>query len=518
MPVTVYGICENCRQRIPATHVVRDGKVYIRKDCPDCGPGERLVSTDAAAWQAKRKLWHYDPEKAGPCAINCLECAHPHHPRMVFLDVTNRCNMNCPICINNTPSMGFLFEPPIGYFDKVLAGLAKMDPQPTVQLFGGEPTVREDLFDIIGLCRKHGLRVRVVTNGLKLADPDYCKRLCDAKVPVLLAFDGADPEIYARLRKNPGAYEKKLKALENLKRFSSRKNTIMVCVARKINDRHMGDLIRFCHDNRRFITALHLIPLTETWKEGEFETDVNTTIEDVEHIIGEAMPDEKVDFVPAGLGYKFDTLTRFFTATRLTFGGVHPNCESMTLLLSDGERYHALSHYLKRPLYEVAEDIVTLAERLGPNLEKLDPARFWQRLRGQWTVLRAAWRPVRRSLDLHRIFRGRPFWTILRILGALAVGRKAKDVLRKHTRVQDALRMIVLPFEEPHSIDGARLQNCTAGFAFEDPDTGEVRTIPVCSFSLYKTDIQRKLAAKYATPARPGPTLPAAPEPAQQRS
>ncbi|MBM4036989.1 MAG: radical SAM protein [Planctomycetes bacterium] len=501
MPPTVYGLCENCKQHSPATHFVRDGKVFIRKVCPTCGPGERLVSSDAAVWQRKRDLWHYDPEKIGPCAINCLECAHAHHPRMVFLDVTNRCNMNCPICINNTPSMGFLFEPPLDYFDKVLAGLAAMDPPPTVQLFGGEPTVRKDLFDIIALCNKRGLRVRIVTNGLKLADPDYCKRLCDAKVPVLLAFDGPDPEIYERLRKNPGALEKKLKALENLKRFSSRKNTIMVCVARKINDRHMGGLIRFCHDNRRFITALHLIPLTETWKEGEFETDVNTTIEDVEHIIDDAIPDEKVDFVPAGLGYKLDILTRFFTSTRLTFGGVHPNCESMTLLLSDGERYHALSHYLKRPLHEVAEEIVTLAERLGPGLEKLDPKRLWQRLRGQWRVVRAAWRPVRRSLDFRRILRGRPFFAVLRILAALAIGRKGKDVLRRHTRVQDALRMIVLPFEEYHSIDGSRLRNCTAGFAFEDPDTGEVRTIPVCSFSLYKNDVQRKLAAKYGSTA-----------------
>jgi len=495
---TVYGLCENCKERAPASHFVRDGKVYIRKVCPKCGPSERLVSTDAAAWQAKRDLWHYDPEAVGPCAINCLECAHAHHPRMVFLDVTNRCNMNCPICINNTPSMGFLFEPPLEYFDKVLAGLAAMDPKPTIQLFGGEPTVRKDLFEIIDLCRKHGLRVRIVTNGIKLADEEYCQKLCATKVPVLIAFDGRDPAIYDRLRKNPGAAAKKLQALENLRKHSTRKNTLMTCVARNINDRHMGDLIRFAHDGRDYITALHLIPLTETWKEGEFETDVHTTIEDVEHIIGEALPDERVEFVPAGLGFKLDTFTRFFTPTRLTFGGVHPNCESMTLLLSDGERYHALSHYLKRPLHEVAEQIVTLAEQLGPGLGRLDTRRFWQRLRGQLRVVRALWRPARQALDFRRIFKGRPFFTVLRILGGLALGRKGKDVLRRHTRIQDALRMIVLPFEEYHSIDGARLQNCTAGFAFEDPDTGDVRTIPVCSFSLYKTDIQRKLAAKYA--------------------
>jgi len=77
---TVYGLCENCKERAPASHLVRDGRVYIRKVCPKCGPSERLVSTDAATWQAKRDLWHYDPEAVGPCAINCLECAHAHHP------------------------------------------------------------------------------------------------------------------------------------------------------------------------------------------------------------------------------------------------------------------------------------------------------------------------------------------------------------------------------------------------------------------------------------------------------
>ena len=104
-------------------------------------------------------------------------------------------------------------------------------------------------------------------------------------------------------------------------------------------------------------------------------------------------------------------------------------------------------------------------------------------------------------LNLRRILKGTPFFTIVRILAALAIGRRAKDVFRKHSHIQDALRMIVLPFEEYHAIDGARLQHCAAGFAFEDPDTGEVRTIPVCSFSLYKIDIQRKIAEKYAARA-----------------
>ena len=471
--------------------------VYIVKGCPECGTTESLVSTDAATWQRKRDVWHYQPDESFTCKIDCPTCGHHHAHRMLFLDVTNRCNMNCPICINNTPAMGFVFNPPLDYFDRVLAACAAMEPKPTIQLFGGEPTVRKDLFEIIDLCRHYGLRVRVVTNGIKLADPDYCQRICDAKVPVLLGCDGLGPEIYERLRKNAWAGEKKQQALENLARLSTRKHTVMVCVARKINDHKIRELIDFVHERRHAFDAMHLIPLTETWEEGEFETDIATTTEDVEQIVRDAFPDETVEFLPAGLAHQFRHVLPFFGDARLTFGGVHPNCESLTLLFSDGERYHALSHYMRRSAYDVAEEAVGIAERIGPRLERLDRATWLGRWRGRLAIAWAFGGLLRRAVHWRHVLRGSRVLAVLRILGGLAVGRKAKDVFRRHTQVHDALRMIVLPFEEYHSIDGARLLNCTAGFVFEDPDTGEVRTIPVCAFSLYKTEIQRKIAEKY---------------------
>lgn len=498
MPRVNYGICEKCRNRIPARHVVRDNKVFISKECPSCGATEALVSSDAATWQRKREMWQYDPETALECRLNCTTCGHPHHPRMVFLDVTNRCNMNCPICIANIPGMGFEFHPPLEYFDHVLRGLSQMDPPPTVLLFGGEPTMRDDLFEIIDMCRRYDLRVRIVTNGLRLADEAYCKRICDTKAPVLLAFDGRDPAIYNRLRKAPNAYEKKLKALENLKKFSRRRHTIMCCVARHINDKHMADLIQFCHENRDCITALHLIPLTETWEEGEFETDICTTIEDVERIIQEAFPQEKVEFVPAGLAHHLMRSMEFFGDVRLTFGAVHPNCESMTLLLSDGESYHPLGRYLRRPLDDIASEAVVRAKKIQPKLARLDPKRFLQRWRGRFLVLRTFGGLALRSLDSRKILKGNRAVAVARILGGALVGRPLKAQLRKHTNVHDAMRMIVLPFEEYHSIDGARLQLCKAGFAYEDPDTEEIKTVSVCAWSLFKTGIQRKIADKYS--------------------
>ncbi len=371
---TNYGVCNECRKRVPAEHVVRDGRVYLRKDCPDCGPTEALVSSDADRWQLKRRMCHYE-EGAAPlhCTLQCETCGFDHNPRMVFLDVTNRCNMNCPICIANIPGMGFEFHPPLAYFEHILTELGKRDPKPLVQLFGGEPTVRDDLFEIIEMARSNGLDARIVTNGLKLADEEYCKKLCDYKVHVLLAFDGNDPAIYQRLRQNPGAHAKKLKALENLKKHSRHKNTIMCCVARGINDQHMRGLIDFCHENRSSIKCLHCIPLTETWEEGEFETGVSTTTEDVEQIIDEAFPEDRVEFIPAGLTEHLRRAAQFFGVLRLKFGGAHPNCESAAVLVSDGQRYWPLSHYLKMPLEEVAEQVVARCEKMDARLSRLDP-------------------------------------------------------------------------------------------------------------------------------------------------
>ena len=78
--------------------------------------------------------------------------------------------------------------------------------RPRIELFGGEPTVRDDLFDIIRMARQNGLPVSVVTNSVKLADEQYCKEMCDAKVDLILAFDGRDPEIYERMRGSRAAY------------------------------------------------------------------------------------------------------------------------------------------------------------------------------------------------------------------------------------------------------------------------------------------------------------------------
>jgi hypothetical protein len=498
------GLCNQCNARVPAGFLKRDGQVYIRKECPTHGATESLVSSDAAAWQAKRDLWQYVPEQPEVCTLKCDKCRHNHKPNLTFIDVTNHCNMHCPICIATIKGMGFDYNPPVEYFEKIFAEISRWDPQPVVQLFGGEPTVRDDLFDIIAAARKHGLRVSVTTNGLRLADEEYAKKFCETRVGVRYAFDGFSPDIYEKLRHNRPAYEKKLKGLENLKKYTRRKQAIISCIARGINDDHVAKLVQYVHDNRDWVSELLMIPLAETWDPKEFSDAKPNTLEDVEQIFRNAVGDD-VEFIPAGLSYAM-RIPRPFLRTSpsseiLLLAGVHPNCESMTVLLSDGKRYHGIGHYMNKPLRQAAAEFAAMCKAMEPELNKLDPHQRWQRLQGQWLLLKTLVPWALRTFSLWKLTGNNPPLALYRFLRDRAKTkwnrRFARDEAAAGRRKRGMLRVAMLPFEEQHSVDGTRLENCKACFPYEDPDTGRIGIIPACMWVPYRNEILRKISRKY---------------------
>ncbi len=513
------GLCNNdqCRQRVGAEFFVREGAVWIRKDCPACGPSESLVSQDAAAWQAKRDLWPYVPSASAPCSLECDQCQRDHRPNMVFVDVTNRCNMNCPICIATIRGMGFDFNPPLAYFENLFAEIARIEPTPVVLLFGGEPTVRNDLLDIIAVARRHGLKPHVVTNGIRLADEEYARKLCEARVPLRFAFDGRNADIYEKLRHNRAAYDRKMKALANLAKHSRRRHTIIATAGAGFNDQHIGDLIQFVHENRDLISDLGIIPLTENWEQGSFDAGVHTTMEDVEKMVQAAVPEGEAEFIPAGLVYALKKPRAFFRHRQprsevLLLAGVHPNCESWTLLISDGRRYRGLNHYLRRPFSRLAVELVARADSIEPRLDRLNPQKFWQRQRGRLVIVLAfAWL-ILSSVRFGRLI-GNPVSALWRLASGWA-GRRLAGRQAKARRPRRIMRVGVLPFEEEHSIDARRLEHCKAVFAYEDLDRtapagdGKVRYIPACLWYPYRNALLEKLSQKYGVVGKWNQTMP----------
>jgi len=497
--------CNTCKRLVPATPTEREGQVFLVKTCPECGTSETLISGDAARYQAKRRL-DSGFEHHG-CTLQCLSCVHKK-PNIVFVDVTNRCNLNCPICINNTPAMGFLFEPPLDYFRRIFQHFSTYAAPPSIQLFGGEPTVREDLFDIIRLAKSFGLPTRVVTNGLKLAEEDYCRKLIETRATILIAYDGANPEMYRVLRKSEKVLGLKQKAIDNIQRIGHAKVTLMTLAAKGFNDGELPELFRFCHARRDCIRAIYFMPLAHTWNPETFQLQPDRiTGEDIEQLVADTFPGERVEFLPAAFIGEIPTLVHYLRIRPLPFAGAHPNCESLYALVSDGEKYQPLSYYLKSPIADFANALREAEKRLArnapPGLAGNAPSNGKPTFREKLLKLRAILavaRVFRRHGRPGRLFKGKGLGKLYHAVAAalrLALGARTRTVLERHANAQGFLQIITLPFEDRYTLETDRLERCPSAFAFWDPSEDRVKHVPVCAWGIHKTAAMRQIMDHY---------------------
>lgn len=502
------GCCNKCKNLVPAIQEEKNGLVYLVKNCPTCGLTETLISSDSRRYYDKRSL---DSEhKYRKCELNCLNCEHKN-PNIIFVDVTNRCNLNCPICINNTPSMGFTFEPPIEYFDKIFKHYSQLVPKPSVQLFGGEPTVRKDIIDIIKLARSYGLSVRITTNGIKLADEDFCRKIIENKATILIAYDGDNEELYKELRGNVAMLEKKKKAFDNIEKNGKAKVVIMSLVAKGINDKTLPDIYNFCHIHRKNVRGLYLIPFTETSNTKKMHLDVpRITTEDIEKIFNDSFPDEKIDFLPAGFLGELPTFMKCLKIKSLPFVGAHPNCESLYLLVSNGEKYVPVARYLKGSTLDLCKDLLKAEKKLSDKYlsfqkESKDENQKSNSLAEKKLFLTAffyMFKVLKKNLRFGRLIKGkgiRKFWNLSMLLLGFFTRAKTNLLLKKYTDFQSVLQIIILPFEDEENRETERLSRCPAAFVFYEPAEDKVRQLPVCIWGVYKDEALHKISEFYKT-------------------
>ena len=145
----------------------------------------------------------------------------------------------------------------------------------------------------------------------------------------------------------------------------------------------------------------------------------------------------------------------------LSFAGVHPNCESVAFLISDGETYRGLNHYLNKPLTEVAEDLAETVKKIQPKLARLDPSKFLQRLRGKLLCIGAVVPWLLRTVNKKRLVAGNPITYPIRMAFCLWQ-RHLRKRLTKRCSPASYLRVIIIPLEEQHAVDSERLKRCVS--------------------------------------------------------
>jgi MoaA/NifB/PqqE/SkfB family radical SAM enzyme len=484
------GLCEKCGKPTDACYEIRNNKVYLVKFCRDCGRTSSLVTKDARKWRWKREISGYQEPAASGCSLDCASCNHESvsPPYTVGIDVTNKCNQKCPICLAYVDAMGFAYQPPLEYFEKIYKHFRDADPKPNICFFGGEPTVHPDFIEIVGMAKSYGFQVQMFTNGIKFADKKYCQDLCSMGIQVNLGFDGTTPEIYKTLRGDNSLAAKK-KALKNLIECGVNKLTIISTVAVDVNDDNLGDILALIHQHREHISVWGFVPLTPCW-DGAVDLEPTTT-ECVENIFERMIPD--VEFVSTGM-MKFQVLSKFFG--RQTLGGSHPNCESATILVSDGARYLPISAYLKMTLSELLVKLRALDASLTLKSGSL-PEKGFRRAMFDISTFVKTLSLLKSAINFDKIFGAAKLKKGLASLVDLIRGRKIDWILKERTTFKHALTLITIPYEDLGGLDDARLKDCPAVFAYEDVDTGKIRTTAFCSWQTVKDNVCRKIQNHY---------------------
>ena len=150
------------------------------------------------------------------CPDDCGLCnLHTSHTGLANLDLTNRCNMTCPVCFANANASGYLYEPDFETVRKMLQALRDQKPVAgrIVQFSGGEPTIYPRFLDVLRMAKEMGFsHTQVATNGLKFMDLEFAEQCKEAGLHTLyLQFDGVCDDVYRRTR-GESLWEKKLRA------------------------------------------------------------------------------------------------------------------------------------------------------------------------------------------------------------------------------------------------------------------------------------------------------------------
>lgn len=257
-------VCPICLKNIPAFLMQEaSGVIYLKKACPEHGAFQVPVwqgNLDFEQWVQYAEPLH--PGSGLHCPENCGICSeHEIGSCCVLLEVTKQCNLRCRFCFANGGDMQR--NPTLEQLKEDILDIVRLCGHPLLQLSGGEPTLRDDLPELVRFAKEAGCSyVQINTNGIRLAqDPQYVQCLAQAGLDIVfLQFDGTTDDIYQFLRGKP-LLETKLQAIQICSQLCIGV-TLVPTVVKGINDQNLGNLISLAQSLAPGVRGIHFQPVS----------------------------------------------------------------------------------------------------------------------------------------------------------------------------------------------------------------------------------------------------------------
>jgi len=146
-------------------------------------------------------------------------------PAHFMIELTDQCNLRCAHCYRDSSPERDTSIPT----RKLLNIIDQMADNgvSTIELTGGEPTMRKDFLDIFHYCAQRFVSVAIVSNGWFITD-DWARQMSEYdNVIVQIDLDGSYAEAHDTLRGRTGSFEHSLRAGRALSKHGVRFRTAM---------------------------------------------------------------------------------------------------------------------------------------------------------------------------------------------------------------------------------------------------------------------------------------------------
>ena len=489
-------VCPKCLRWVKAEVIEENEKVYLVRKCPEHGEFKHIYWNDADLFKKVEKYAYEgkgveNPKiKGNKCPVSCGLCTlHKSHTALGLIDVTNRCNLRCPVCFAAAFARGYVYEPTKEQIRKMLETLRanKPVPAPAVQLTGGEPTVRKDLFELVKMAKELGFpHVEVDTNGVIIAkDEEYAKKLAEAGcTTIYLSFEGLKPSSY--VHKGANLTDIKLKAVENCRKAGV--GVVLVpTLIKTINDDQLGPIIDYAARNVDVVRCVNIQPVSFV---GRFNLeDIDklriTTDEALKLIEKQTNGRIKVeDFYPVSYPAPLARLLGLLAGRPMVEFTMNPHCGMATYIyVTNPEKgeYIPITRFI---------DVEKIWELSVEGVKMLESGKILSKQRVELDLLKNLPKLINKDKAPEGL-------NIASILKDIVLKRDYKSLAKFHFS-----RMIMIGmmhFQDSLNLDMQRLMRCGIHYAVPDG-----RLIPFCAMNL--TDMhgnslyRKQIEAKYSIP------------------
>lgn len=184
-------------------------------------------------------------------------------------NITTKCNQNCKYCHRFLGIHDLCYEEN----EKILNNLIK-DGITDTTWTGGEALLYPNLISLLKKAKENGIKNKLITNGMLLAQNDDIKEICNYLDSLTLSIDSIDNEVNAELGRGMNHYYNIKTILEYVKDKKLKLNINTVVSKKNINQ--LEDLGKFLNEYKiNSWRVFQFMPLRETAEKNKEQFEIS---------------------------------------------------------------------------------------------------------------------------------------------------------------------------------------------------------------------------------------------------